>query len=82
MRFQRKFGSARPHAQNTEPKYITANLAQRVDNGLTQRVWRHIRHQTLFNLRAELQTEWTPRHDKNPAETATAYCFGEEGLSN
>ena len=61
---------------------MTANVAQRVDDTFKEFVRLHFWDQPLFHLRAGLQIERPSRHDKNPAETATADGFGQEGLAN
>ena len=82
MLIQGKLGRASPHSQDAEPNHFTAKLAQRVDNSVKKFVWLHSWHQPLFHLRTQLQIERPSRHDKNPAETATANDFGQEGLAN
>ena len=42
----------------------------------------HSRHQPLFHLWTQLQVERPSRHDENPAETAAAHDFRQEGLAN
>lgn len=82
MLIQGKLGRAGTHSQDTEPDYFAGKLAQHVDNGLTKFVRLHFRDEMLLHLRTQSQIERPPRHDENPAETAAANDFGQEGLAN